>query len=106
MLAAADGYVVVDSALATDAGIVSTLTRDACRSRWPGHVMPVNSVSEALQSRSSGTPVLEVADGQGASWPVLANPIRLSRTPLVHPPIVAALGEDNERLLGTSAAEA
>ena len=99
--ACADGHVVV-APPAPDAAMeeaIPRLTRAACRARWPGRVWPVNAFSEVLGSPLAGVQVLEVDDAAGRTWPVLRNPIRLSRTPLRHAPIESDLGADNERLL-------
>jgi crotonobetainyl-CoA:carnitine CoA-transferase CaiB-like acyl-CoA transferase len=98
---ARDGYVVIPGdADAIPADAVAALDRAQCQAHWPGRAWPVQTLGEAMRSPLSGAPVLEVADERGRSWPVLVNPIRLSRTPLVHPPIISDLDGDRADLLG------
>ncbi|MCB1740233.1 MAG: CoA transferase [Gammaproteobacteria bacterium] len=101
MLACTDGYVLVPGdPCETSALAPGTLSREAAAATCPERVIPVLNLREALCDAQPGALILEVRDAEGRVWPVLRNPIRLSRSAVVHGPGREPLGADGPALIG------
>ena len=97
----ADGYVLVEDVALADRvrTAASTQRREELAQQFSAKVWPIRTLTEVLRMPQGVSSVLEVTDSYGDAWPVLRNPITLQRTPLVHDPVLSALGADNTTLI-------
>ncbi len=92
-----DGQVLIEDTQVPPAleAFAGGASRAELAARWPELVTPIQTLNEFISSPHADGQVAEITDRKGRSWPVLINPIRLSRTPLLNRAMLSGLGDDN-----------
>jgi crotonobetainyl-CoA:carnitine CoA-transferase CaiB-like acyl-CoA transferase len=87
------GYAVI-AGPEPSAEAIAGMTADEASASYPGRVAPVRTIAEMLDhpQTSARELVIERRSADGASWPVLQSPLRLSATPARVGTVMGRLG--------------